>query len=219
MKAWSTLGEELAHRRVRPRRAHELELTCARAQERRLEALFIVLRPVDELGAEGRAVQLYRFVEVSHRHTDVVDALQVHQYLYQPSPVFRPSLPAFTFASSCADGRNRSSPVVLNMCSRALYVMSSPLKSPSLNGPNGQLSPFSTAISMSSNPATPASSSRYASWVAACRIRLTMNPSISLLIRTGVLPPSRASETARSTFSSEVAGPRTTSTRSMTSTG
>src|SRR5207245_2484971 len=49
------------------------------------------------------------------------------------------------------------------MCKRALYVMSRPLKSPRRNGPIGQLSPFSTAVSMSSKRATPASSRRYAS--------------------------------------------------------
>src|SRR6266699_1258294 len=78
------------------------------------------------------------------------------------------------------------------MCSRALYVTSSPLKSPSRNGPMGQLRPFSTAMSMSSKFATPASSRWYASCVAAWRMRLTMNPSIFLLMRTGVRPIARA---------------------------
>jgi hypothetical protein len=35
----------------------------------------------------------------------VMDAGENHSYLYQPSFVFRPSLPASTFAFSCADGR------------------------------------------------------------------------------------------------------------------
>ena len=72
---------------------------------------------------------------------------------------------------------------------------------------------------MSSNVATSASRSRYASCVAAWRIRLTMNPSISLLSTTGVRPISRARAVARSSVSSDVSGPGTISTRSITSTG
>src|SRR5713226_5631888 len=160
MQSRAALGEKLAHRRLWAGSAHELDLACPHVDESRLDSVLVIPRPVDELRAEGRAVQLDRLVQVRHRDPDVVDAGQHHLYLYQPSPVFRPSLPALTFASSRAEGRYRSSPVVLNICSRALYVTSSPLKSPSRNGPIGQLSPFSTAISMSSKPATPASSRR-----------------------------------------------------------
>ena len=72
-----------------------------------------------ELGAQRPSVELDRCIEIRHRHTDMMD-LTCAQYVYQPSLVLRPSLPALTLASSSGEGRNRSSPVVLYMCNLAL---------------------------------------------------------------------------------------------------
>jgi hypothetical protein len=74
-------------------------------------------------------------------------------------------------------------------------------------------------MSMSSALATPPCSSENASREAEPRMRLTMNPSISWVTTIGVLPILRDHATARAVVSSEVCGPRTTSHRSITSTG
>jgi hypothetical protein len=46
--------------------------------ERRLDSIFLISRPVDELGSEGGAVQLDRLVQVCHRDPDVMDLGQHH---------------------------------------------------------------------------------------------------------------------------------------------
>src|SRR5439155_115066 len=74
-------------------------------------------------------------------------------------------------------------------------------------------------MSMSSALAWPPSSSRIASSEAAKRIRLTMNPQISFLRRTGVRSMLRTNSIAVWTVSSVVFGPRTTSHSCMTVTG
>src|SRR5260370_26260788 len=58
MQSRAALGEELAHRRLWAGSAQELDLACPRVDECRLDSVLLIPRPVDELGAEGRAVQL-----------------------------------------------------------------------------------------------------------------------------------------------------------------
>ena len=102
---------------------------------------------------------------------------------------------------------------------RTPSTVSSPEKSESSNGPMGQLSPVRVAVSMSSTVATSSASSANASRDAAPRMRLTMKPSISRSTTIAVRPMRRDHVSARRTVSSDVCGPRTTSQRSITSTG
>ena len=102
---------------------------------------------------------------------------------------------------------------------RTPSTVSRPEKSESSNGPSGQLSPVRVAVSMSSTVATPSASSENASRDAAPRMRLTMKPSISRSTTIAVRPMRRDHASARCTVSSDVFGPRTTSQRSITSTG
>src|SRR5215472_4623120 len=152
MQAGSSIGQELAHHRVPASGRYELELRTSHVEKRGVDPELLIGGSMGDAHAKARGVERDRLLEVLDDDADVVE---LHRsYLYQPSPVLRPSLPAFTFASSCGEGRYRSSPVVRYMCRRALYVTSRPLKSPSRKGPIGQLRPFSTAVSMSSNDAT-----------------------------------------------------------------
>src|ERR1700686_4920703 len=100
VKARSALGDELSHRRVLPQRRHELDLALADAQERCFETFMLAGGAMHELRAQRAFIQADRFIEVRDGDADVVDAIRRAQYLYQPSPVLRPSFPALTFASS-----------------------------------------------------------------------------------------------------------------------
>src|SRR5690348_13253030 len=100
VQARPAIRQELAQWGVRARRRDQLELSRPEIEKRALDAFDG--RAMRDARAEDRGVQRDAFVQVGHRHTDVVD---LHfSYLYQPSPVFRPSLPELTLASSWGDG-------------------------------------------------------------------------------------------------------------------
>src|SRR5712691_7475338 len=74
MESRPALGEKLAHGRIWARRTQELDFARPRVNKRSLDSVFLIPRPLDEFGAEGRAVQLDGFIQVRHRHTDVVNS-------------------------------------------------------------------------------------------------------------------------------------------------
>src|SRR6266550_248501 len=119
MHPGTSLGEKFADRRVLPKRRQQLDLSFAHLQKSCREPVLLVAGTVRELSPKKRGVKLDRRLEMSNRNTDMVKlhftsplAGEVGReaagwgdsYLYHPSPVFRPSLPALTLASSCGDG-------------------------------------------------------------------------------------------------------------------
>jgi hypothetical protein len=78
MESRPALGEKLADRRIWARRAQELDFARPRVHERRLDSVFLISRSVDELRAEGGAVQLDGLIQVRHRDPDVVDLGEHH---------------------------------------------------------------------------------------------------------------------------------------------
>src|SRR6185437_8491199 len=104
------------------------------------------------------------------------------------------------------------------MISAILYVVSSPTKSSSVNGPMGYPAPSIIPLSMSAMDATPASSARIASIMYGTRRRLTTNPELSRA-RIGSLPSDRANASARSIVAELVPIARTTSTIFIAGTG
>jgi hypothetical protein len=78
MESRPALGEKLADRRIWARRAQKFYLARPRMNECRLDSVFLIPRPVDELGSKGGLVQLDRLVQVCHRDPDVVDLGQHH---------------------------------------------------------------------------------------------------------------------------------------------
>src|ERR1051325_5020944 len=103
MESGSSLRQELADGRVLVNGGKQLDLGAAHLQKSSLEALVLRPRAMRQHATEMLCVHIDSALEIVDRDSDV---MELHfGYVYQPSPVLRPSLPDLTFASSSGDGR------------------------------------------------------------------------------------------------------------------
>src|SRR5437588_3017448 len=109
----AALGQELADRRVVPKRREQLDTALANPNGRRLDALLGDGFPPLDFGAEEPAVRVDGLVEILDRHPEMVDPLGLHAQGCYPLLTYRPCRAPRPRRASAArrDPRSRSNAI------------------------------------------------------------------------------------------------------------